>query len=57
MSETCVVGGINSPLYKIRKHSEITCKTNMVNNTVVLKAIEFVVIFLFEYTIISILLI
>lgn len=57
MSETCVVGGINSLPYKIRNHSEITCKTNMVNNKVVLKAIGFVVIFLFEYTIISILLI
>lgn len=47
MSETCAVGGINSTLFKIRKHSEITCKTNMVNNKVVLKAIEFAVIFLF----------
>lgn len=57
MSETCVVGGINSLLYKIRNHSEITCKTNMVNNKVDLKAIGFMVIFLLEYTIISILLI
>lgn len=32
MSETCVVGGINSLLYKIRNHSEITCKINTVNN-------------------------
>lgn len=39
MSETCIVGGINSLLYKIRNHSEITCKTNIVNNNVVLKAI------------------
>lgn len=39
MSETCIVGGINSLLYKIRNHSEITCKTNMVNNKVVLKAL------------------
>lgn len=57
VSETCIVGGINSLLYKIRNHSEITCKTNMVNNKVVSKAIWFVVTFLFKYTIISILLI
>lgn len=57
MSETCVGGGINSLLYKIRNHSEITCKTNTVNTQVVLKAIGFVVIFLFEYTLISSLLI
>lgn len=57
MLETFVVGGINSLWYKIRNHSEITCKTNMANNKVVLKAVGFVVIFLFEYTIIRILLI
>lgn len=57
MSEICVVGGINSLLYKIRNYSEITCKTNMVNSKVVLRAIGFEAIFLFEYAIISILLI
>ena len=57
VSEPCVVGGINSLLYKNRNHSDITSKTNMVNNKVVLKTTGFVVIFLFEYTMISILLI